>query len=91
MGTDSAETIIYNYWSNNSVVNVHAAIDYSPLQSPIDTSFDPSLFPLPFSFSETPQNVTERIFFGAGLAAIIILAVLILVIFKWKQRIQIKS
>ena len=60
MGADGAETIIHNYWSNNSVVDVHGATDYSPLQSPIDTSFDPSLFPLPFSLSEaTPQNVME--------------------------------
>jgi parallel beta-helix repeat protein len=60
MGADGAETIIHNYWSNNSVVDVHGATDFSPLQSPIDTFFDPSLFPLPFLLPEaTPQNVTE--------------------------------
>jgi hypothetical protein len=83
--TNGAETIIHNYWSNNSEVNVLGATDFSPLQSPIDTSFDPSLFPLPFSLSEaTPQNVMEpySAITALGIAAIAIASAGLLVYFK---------
>jgi parallel beta-helix repeat protein len=52
-GTSVNNTVYRNYWSNyqDAIVNVAAdsasGVDKSPLTSPISTSFDPSLFPLP--------------------------------------------
>lgn len=52
-GTSVNNTVYSNYWSNyqDAIVNVAAdaasGVDKSPLTSPISTSFDPSLFPLP--------------------------------------------
>ena len=52
-GTSINNTVYSNYWSNyqDAIVNVAAddasGVDKSPLTSPISTSFDPSLFPLP--------------------------------------------
>jgi parallel beta-helix repeat protein len=53
-------TLMNNYWSNQRVEIVNAdefnSVDPAPLASPISTSFDASLFPMP---SLTPNPSTE--------------------------------
>jgi len=67
-----------NYWSNyqNAIVNVAAdaasGVDKSPLASPISTSFDPSLFPLPSpTIPEFPSWTILPLFLTATLVVAI--------------------
>jgi parallel beta-helix repeat protein len=84
-GTSVNNTVYSNYWSNyqNAIVNVAAddasGVDQSPLTSPISTSFDPSLFPLPsLTIPEFPS--------WAPLVLLFVASAVILTVYKRKLR-----
>jgi parallel beta-helix repeat protein len=96
-GTGSCfnNTLINNYWSNrrNEIVNADEfnSVDPAPLSSPISTSFDASLFPMP---SLTPNPSTEPqhpepfptiLVIAASVTVIVVAATGLLVYFKKRK------
>mgnify|MGYP001155236202 CR=1 FL=1 len=78
-GISVNNTVYSNYWSNyqDAIVNVAAdaasGVDQSPLTSPISTSFDPSLFPLPsLKIAEFPSWIILPLFFVATLVGVVV-------------------
>lgn len=100
--TNVNNTVFNNYWSNNqeAIVNMDnsadaaSSVDPSPLTSPISTSFDPSLFPLPSltpTASPTPTAQSDAEPFPTTLVAtasgvlVAIIGVGLLVYFKKRR------
>ena len=99
-GISANNTVFNNYWSNyqDAIVNVGAdaasAVDHSPLSSPISTSFDSSLFPLPSLkpiVSPTPNDSDSEPFpttlvVAVSVASLAAVGVGLLVYFKKRKR-----
>lgn len=71
-GISINNTVYNNYWNNyeDAIVNVSAdassGVDQSPLEKPISTSFEPSLFPLPsMDIPEFPSWILIPLFLTA--------------------------
>jgi parallel beta-helix repeat protein len=88
-------TLINNYWSNQRKEIVNAdefnSVDTAPLESPISTSFDPSLFDLPLltpTTSPTPNPEPNSTPYTTTLfiASIITVAVVILVLLVYFKK-----
>jgi parallel beta-helix repeat protein len=64
---NSSDNVVYNnYWSNyqHQIFDYRGyaigGVDQSPLESPISTSFDPSLFPLPSLTPDAPSEADAQ-------------------------------
>jgi parallel beta-helix repeat protein len=91
-------TLINNYWSNrrNEIVNADEfnSVDPAPLESPISTSFDPSLFDLPsltIIASPTPNPEPNSMpytttLFAASVITVAVVSLGLLVYFKKRKR-----
>lgn len=98
------DNIFNNYWSNNQanikntngngITYADTAADQSPLASPISTSFDPSLFPLPSltpAVSPTPSAQSDAKPFPttliiASIASVTCVGIGLLLYFKKRKR-----
>lgn len=88
-GISVNNTVYSNYWSNyqDAIVNVAAdadsGVDQSPLTSPISTSFDPSLFPLPaLEIAEFPS--------WTPLLTMLVIVIAVAVIYRRRLRKQVQ-
>jgi hypothetical protein len=91
-------TLINNYWSNrrNEIVNADEfnSVDQAPLESPISTSFDPSLFDLPSLtiIASPPPNPEPNsmpyttTIFAASVITVAVVSLGLLVYFKKRKR-----
>jgi hypothetical protein len=88
------DNIFNNYWYNNqwNIQNTYdngmpyvAVADHYPLTSPISTSFDPSLFPLP-SLSSTSSEPFPITLVATSIASVVVIGIGLLVYFKKRNK-----
>ncbi|MBT0159680.1 right-handed parallel beta-helix repeat-containing protein [Candidatus Bathyarchaeota archaeon A05DMB-2] len=89
----SAQNRVYNnYWDNNyqNIEDIAAdaisSSDQSPLASPISTSFDPSLFPLPSLSSTSTSEPFPITLVTTSIASVAVIGIGLLVYFKKRKR-----